>query len=138
PPLPCLWKGLQDTMIASLPNTPTQTGALALPVVKANGFTVASDAGALGGDGALHLLSLLGRKPAVEAVAATLLTGKTALVYPEPLRTGCEAHAPLTWSFRQLVRILQTGDAHLLLLPARCDISRAQEPSFTILQPLAP
>ncbi len=105
-------------------------------IVKANGFTVLSDAGAAGPEGDLHLLSLIGRKPAVEAVGAACLLGRGAVVYPSPLQPGFEAHTPLTGEVRQLLRTLPSGDAHLLLIPARADMTRLQEGAFTLIAPL--
>jgi len=110
------------------------------PIVKANAFTAASDAGAAEQDGgALHLLSFVGRRVVVEAVAHALLTGKArTMVYPDPQRlgiSGFEVYAPPTWAWRLPRRRLQTGDTHLVLRPARTDVQRVREPAFTILQP---
>jgi hypothetical protein len=104
-------------------------------VVKANGFSAVAHGAAIGADGALHYLSLLGRRPSVEAIAATLLTGRAATVYPDPLRVGCDVHTPQAWGYRQLRRRLPDGTAHLVLLPARADVTRAQEDAFTIIAP---
>jgi hypothetical protein len=131
-------KGCSDTMatISDPRGAAHGAAALSLPIIKANGFTVVSDAGAAGPDGALHLLSLLGRKPAVEAVSAACLTGRGAVVYPSPQQAGFDAHAPRGWEFRQIARRLPSGDAHLLLLPARADVTRLPEGAFTVIAPL--
>jgi hypothetical protein len=118
----------------------TDAPVRAHPIVKANAFTVASDAGAADQEsGVLHLLSLVGRRVAVEAVAHALLTGKAqTLVYPDPLRdgfAGFAVHAPQPWGWRLPRRRLQTGDTHLVLRPARADVTRVREPAFTIVQP---
>ena len=110
------------------------------PIVKANAFTAASDAGAAEQDGgALHFVSFVGRRVVVEAVAHALLTGKArTMVYPDPQRlgiSGFEVYAPPTWAWRLPRRRLQTGDTHLVLRPARTDVQRVREPAFTILQP---
>jgi hypothetical protein len=111
-------------------------GVPAVAVVKANGFTVISDGGTAGSAGDLHLLSLLGHRAAVEAIGAACLTGRGAVVYPAPLQAGIAVHAPLAWQFRQIGRRLPSGDSHLILLPARADMTRLQEGSFTVIAPL--
>ncbi len=118
------------------PRTEDQATPATLPIVKANGFTVLSDAGAAGGEGDLHLLSLIGRKPAVEAVSAACLLGRGAVVYPSPRQPGFAAHAPLSGEFRQILRTLPSGDAHLLLIPARADMTRLRAGPFTLIAPL--
>ncbi len=104
------------------PRTEDQATAATLPTVRANGFTVLSDVGAAGPEGDLRLLSLIGRKPAVEAVSAACLPGRGAVMYPSPRQPGFAAHAPLTGEVCQTLSVL------LAQLDAQAAIARVAIP----------
>ena len=106
-----------------------------LPRVKANGFTVYADAAVIAADGTVHLLGLIGRRQAAEAVAATLLGGKTALLFPDPRAVGDTLRAPAEGGYKQFARRLSGGGHHLTLLPERADYTRADANGFTLIAP---
>ncbi len=106
-----------------------------LPRVKANGFTVYADAAVIAADGTVHLLGLIGRRQAAEAVAATLLGGKTALLFPDPRAVGDTLRAPAEGGYKQFARRLSGGGHHLTLLPERADYTRAGADGFTLIAP---
>jgi hypothetical protein len=126
---------MEQRCIHASDGTGASAGATPVPALKANGFTALAHGAAVGPDGALHLVSLLGRRAVVEAIAASLLVGKAAVLSPDPARVGFDVHAPQCWACRQLARRLPDGTAQVVLLPAHADFLRAQETPFTLLAP---